>query len=62
MAQTKKNEKRIARLTPLENRCWVFAFCFYLTKGMTNLHADHLAWRDLQMEFPRLRKYHGCLP
>ncbi len=54
--------RRLARLTPYEEKCWVFGFCFYLDEGKSDFQADRLAWRDLQLEFPRLRKYEGCNP
>jgi len=56
-----KDRKR-AKLTPHEDHCWVFAFCFYLGEGCSDLKADRLAWRDMCLEFPRLRNYDGCLP
>jgi hypothetical protein len=52
--------KRIATLTPEENHAWEFAFCFYRDECKTDLEADELAWRDLCLEFPRLRECDGC--
>jgi hypothetical protein len=54
--------RRLATLTAYEDHCWVFAFCFYLDDGKADLAADRLAWRDMCLEFPRLRKYDGCKP
>jgi hypothetical protein len=54
--------RRLATLTPFEDKCWVFAFCYYLDQVKTDLQADKLAWRDLRLEFPRLRQYDGCRP
>ena len=55
-------KRRLATLNPYEDKCWVFAFCYYMDRGKTELQADKLAWRDLREEFPRLRKYDGCKP
>jgi hypothetical protein len=55
-----KAQKRIAKLTVGENHAWEFAFCFYANDGKTDLQADKLAWRDLLLEFPRLRRYDSC--
>jgi hypothetical protein len=52
-----------AKLTPEEERAWEFAFQFYvLSENKNNATADRLAWRDVQKEFPRLRKYDGAEP
>jgi hypothetical protein len=56
----RKRRRRLATLTPYEDRSWVFAFCFYVDDGYSDVQADHLAWRDMYMEFPRLRGYEGC--
>ena len=56
-----KRSKR-AKLTPHEDRCWEFAFCYYVDEGRSDLEADRLAWRDMCEEFPRLRNYGECLP
>ena len=58
---TRKRRRR-ARLTPFEDRCWVFAFCSYVDEGFTDLQADNLTWRDMYEEFPRLKNYDGCKP
>jgi hypothetical protein len=57
-----KQKKKLARLSPAENRAWVFAFCYYVDEGHSDLGADKLAWRDICEEFPPLRKYDGYLP
>lgn len=54
--------KRLATLSPYEDKCWVFAFNYFRDRGKTERQADKLAWRDLQLEFPRLRDYDGCKP
>jgi len=56
------NDRYLATLTPVEDRCWVFAFCYYVDLGVSDVAADLLAWRDLCAEFPRLRGYAGCRP
>jgi hypothetical protein len=55
-----KTQKQIAKLTPKENHAWEFAFCFYREQTKTDLQADKLAWRDLRLEFPRLKNFAGC--
>jgi hypothetical protein len=55
-----KTRKRIAKLTPEENHVWEFAFCFHREDCKSDLKADKLAWRDLILEFPRLKLFDGC--
>jgi hypothetical protein len=57
-----KKREQLATLTPLEDKCWTFAFLYYLDLGFSDLGADRKAWRDVQMDFPRLRNYDGCKP
>ena len=57
-----KKRKKLARLSPQEDRSWVIAFCYYLDDGCSDLKSDKLAWRDVCEEFQRLKKYGGCLP
>jgi hypothetical protein len=54
-----KAKRKIATLTSEENHAWEFAFCFYLEDGKSDLQADRLAWRDLVLEFARLKKHDG---
>jgi hypothetical protein len=54
--------KKLARLTPQEDRHWVIAFCYYQDEDCSDLKADKLTWRDICEEFPRLKEYDGCLP
>jgi hypothetical protein len=54
--------RKLALMSSHENKCWVFAFCYWLDLRKTDQEADRLAWRDVQLEFPRLRKYYGCKP
>lgn len=54
-------KKRIARLSPQEDKVWTFAFCYYMdTWKKGTLVADRMAWRDLVLEFPRLKRFSGC--
>ena len=62
MKEKTMRSKKLTMLTPHEDHCWVFAFCFYLDRGKSDEQACRLAWRDLQMEFPRLHGFDGCLP
>ena len=54
--------KNLATLSPYEEKCWVFAFNYYLDRGKSRHEADKLAWRDMQLEFPHLRRHDGCKP
>jgi hypothetical protein len=54
--------RKLARMSPYEDKCWVFALCYWLDRGKTDEEAGRLAWRDIQLEFPRLQKYEGCKP
>jgi hypothetical protein len=49
-----------AALSRHEDRCWVFAFCYYVDAGYTVRQADKFAWRDLCQEFRRLGRYVGA--
>jgi hypothetical protein len=51
---------QIAKLTEQENYVWIQAFCFHRDRCKTDLQADKLAWRDVAIEFPRLKKFGGC--
>lgn len=52
--------KKLATLTPEENSAWENAFAFYAEAP--EIKADELAWRDVQKQFPRLKKYDGAKP
>lgn len=60
LLRNNRRKESLAKLTPREDRCWVFAFCFHVDQGRTDSAADRLAWRDLRAEFPMLRNYSGC--
>ena len=53
-------QRKIAVLTPEEEKAWTFAFEFYSNQGMKDDEADFSAWKDVQEQFPRLREYDGC--
>lgn len=57
---TKK--KKLATLTMIEDRYWVNYFEFYTNEGLTDTKAGQRAWKALQDDFPRLKKYDGCKP
>ncbi len=62
MRKQPSRARRLATLTPFEDKCWIFAFCYYLDQRKGERESDRLAWRDLRLEFPRLRRYEGCRP
>lgn len=49
-----------AKLTAEEQKAWDFAFAYYCENGWVDEKAAELAWKDLQAEFPRLRKFEGA--
>lgn len=55
-----KGRKKCAKLTKAEDKVWTDAFNFYLDEGKSEKVADQKAFRDVQKEFPRLKKY-KCL-
>lgn len=54
--------KRLARLTRAEEKAWESAFRFHCVARKGEIRAANAAWRDLQEEFPRLRRYDGARP
>lgn len=56
----RKNPTLVATLNAQENHAWEFAFNFHLQDGHSDLKADKLAWEDLTIEFPRLKRFKGC--
>lgn len=52
--------KRLATLLPEENKAWETAFVYWKQKGYSDARADARAWIDVQMDFPRLKKFDGC--
>ena len=61
MADKRMSRRRIAKLTPFEGKCWVFAFFYHKDRGKKGeLEADRRTWRDMCKEFPRLLNYDGC--
>jgi|GEM_PF-3592233 len=56
-----KRRRRLAKLNPCEDKCWVFAFRYHRDVGKQGeREADRRAWRDMVAEFPRLRRYAGA--
>ena len=54
-SQKKAKGRRLATLTPQEDKVWVAYFTHYVDiEGKSDEEADRLAWHDLCREFPRL--------
>ena len=54
--------KKIAVLTPEENKAWESYFACYVEDGLSDEEADQATWNDLQKDFPRLLEFDGCKP
>jgi hypothetical protein len=54
-------KRRLARLTPDEDKWWVFLFCYFLDDEFSDAEADARTWIEMCDLFPRLRGYGGCL-
>jgi hypothetical protein len=56
---TKKN---LAWLTAREDKAWIEAYQYWSDpyRKKSKRKADELAWRDMQKDFPRLKKFDGC--
>jgi len=52
-------KKKLAVLTPEEDKAWETAFLFYQDEGWTDDEADENAWTDLQQTHPRLKAFDG---
>jgi hypothetical protein len=59
-----KRKKRLARLDSVEDYAWQTYFNWFLENRVDHrpARADKYAWDMMQNEFPRLKKYDGCLP
>ena len=57
-----KRKRKLATLTPAENKEWVWYFAYYKEQGWTDAAADKHAWADLIARFPRLKEYDRCRP
>jgi len=55
-------KRKLAKLNAIEERAWEAAFRFHCVAGKSDTRATNAAWRDLQREFPRLRKFDGAKP
>jgi hypothetical protein len=57
--------RKLVRLTRKEAKAWDFAFAMYAeptSSKKRDKQAAEMAWRDMQEDFPRLKKYDGCKP
>lgn len=54
--------KGVAKLTPEEDRVWVRAFEDAINDGKTDLQADRWAAKEVQKQFPRLKKFRKFAP
>jgi hypothetical protein len=53
-------KRKLTILKPTEEKAWEHAFRFHVNAGLSDTRAANSAWRDLQKEFPRLRKFDGA--
>jgi hypothetical protein len=60
MADKKLEYKKLTVLTAAEDYSWCWAWAFYVGEGHSDEEAAELAWKDVQIEFPRLRTFYGC--
>jgi hypothetical protein len=59
----KRQRRRLATFTPAEEHAWQSAFEYHLNVSKQGQdRACNRAWRDVQKEFPRLKKYDGARP
>jgi hypothetical protein len=58
----KGKKKKLATLTPEEDRFWTNTFSDYVNDGYSDSKADKLAWKETVAQFPRLRAYQGATP
>ena len=56
----KPRKRKLATLTPEQDKVWVALFTLNLNNGMTETQADEDAWQGLCEQFPELRKFDGC--
>jgi hypothetical protein len=55
--------RKLARLKPDENAAWDVYFADYCSNVRNDsARADRFAWRRLQEDFLRLKKYYGAKP
>lgn len=57
-----KSRPKLARLNVAESRAWLRAFQYHVDSGCGPIRAGQRTWRDIQKEFPRLKKYDGARP
>jgi len=58
---------RLTRLTSEEIKAWDFAFAFEYygnipSGGLSNKEISERAWKHIQTQFPRLKKFDGARP
>lgn len=58
----KKARRKLATLTPEQDKVWVSLFTLNVNNGMTELQADEDAWQGLTEQFPELKKFDGAKP
>jgi hypothetical protein len=61
MMDRKLAYKKLTVLSAAEDHSWCWAWAFYVGEGHSDEEAAELAWKDVQIEFPRLRTFDGCL-
>ena len=54
--------KKLATLTPAEDKVWCDTFAAYVDEGMSDAKADRETWKEMLEQFPRLREFDGCKP
>lgn len=54
--------KRLAILTPEEDRVWTDSNAYWEEEGFSRAKADRFAWKELQDVFPRLKEFDGAEP
>jgi hypothetical protein len=55
----KKRPRRLATLTPEQDKIWQSLFAIAANDGATDEQADRSAWEGLVEQFPELAQYDG---
>ena len=58
--ETQLPNKKLAKLTPVEDKAWTKAFNYWSMESFDPDEADERAWIAVQNEFPRLKDFDGC--
>jgi hypothetical protein len=53
--------RKLAKLTPEEDKVWVTLFAIAINGGASSRDADREAWEGLCEQFPELKEYDGAL-